>query len=169
MDCRRVRMGVLFLIFAMLGGVPRASAQIITSDISGTVTDPSGAVAPDTKVTILNPKTGLVLATMPDKDGLYRVHGLQPGTYEVRAEAPGFQTYSRQDVMVDVNQQLVINIQLTVGSSEQTVTVTEQVAQVETTTAQVSNLVSEKTLAQLPLNGRDLYSLTLLEPGVVPT
>jgi hypothetical protein len=146
-----------------------ARAQIITADISGTVTDPSGAVITNAMVTVTSTQTGLSLSTTADKDGLYRIHGLQPGTYDIRGTAPGFETYSQPGVVVSVNQQLVVNISLTVGSSEQTVTVTEATTQVETTTAQISNLVTERTLEQLPLNGRDLFSLTLLEPGVVPT
>ena len=168
MKYRAFHVGVFVLVFTLLVGIA-TSAQVVTSDILGTVEDQSGAVVSGVKVTIIDTGTGLTLQSVSDKDGLYRIHGLAPGSYEVRAEAQGFQAFDHRGIVLSVNQELVVNVQLTIGSSQQTVTVSGEGVQIETTTAQVSSLVNSETLSELPLNGRDLFQLTLLQPGVVAT
>ena len=171
MNYRAIRAGmsVLVVFFFVLFGVVTAFAQKVTSDISGTVTDQSGAAVAGAKVTVTNTGTGLTSTTISGKDGLYRIHGLAPGSYEVQAEAQGFKAFNQKGILLSVDQELVVDVPLTVGSSQQSVTVVAEGAQIETTTAQVSSLVNSQTLSDLPLNGRDLFQLTLLQPGVVPT
>ncbi len=162
-----VRFAAFFLTLAFF---PRIAifAQMVTSEMSGIVRDSSGAAIPGATATVTNAETKLTLSGTTERDGVYRIHGLPPGSYAVQVEAPGFQTSTRQGVTVEVNQQLSLNFDLSVGSSQQAITVTGDAQQIETSTAQVSSVVNTRTLSELPLNGRDLFGLTLLQPGVVP-
>lgn len=142
--------------------------QLVTSDISGLVNDATGAAIPGATVTVTNTGTRLTLTGTSEHDGVYRIHGIPPGTYNVRVEATGFQPYLRQGVTIEVNQQISLNFDLKVGSTRESITVVGDVQQIETSTGQVSSVVNTRTLSELPLNGRDLFGLTLLQPGVVP-
>ncbi len=160
-----------FLLLAacvVLGGLP-AAAQRVTSDILGTVKDPSVAAIADAKVTVVHLETGQERTATTDAGGSYRISGLMPGTYEVRIERQGFKTAVRKDIVLLVNQQAVVDVTLQVGDIQQKVEVTGGVELLETTTAHMSSVVTETTLRELPLNGRDLFQLTELQTGVLPT
>lgn len=143
-------------------------AQLVTSELSGIVRDATGATIPSATVTITNNETQLSLTGTSERDGVYRIHGIPTGTYTIRVEANGFQPVTRQGVTVEVNQQISLNFDLTVGVTKEAITVVGDVQQIETASGQVSSVVNTRTLSELPLNGRDLFGLTLLQPGVVP-
>lgn len=160
---------VLLLSLCVAFGLVPAAAQRVTSDILGTVKDASDAAIVGAKVTVTHVETGHSHETATDASGNYRVSGLEPGTYEVHVQHQGFKTTVRKGITVLVSQQAVVDVTLQVGDIQQRVEVTGEAALVETTTSQMSNVVTENTLRQLPLNGRDLFQLTQLQTGVLPT
>jgi hypothetical protein len=145
------------------------TAQILcaqgTASISGTVLDPSGASIAGATITVRNTATGLSRNLTTDNQGHYLVPDLPIGVYEIRGTQPGFQTVVRKDIGLTVGAQPVVDFQLPVGQAEQTVSVTAEVSQVETTSAAVSSLVNQTQMRELPLNGRNIEQLILLAPG----
>ena len=142
------------------------SAQVSTATILGTVTDASGAAVNDAGIQIRNTGTGATQSTTSDGQGRFAVPSLIVGQYDVTAAKAGFQTAVRQNVTLTVNSQFVVDFQLQVGQSQQTITVQAEVAQVDTASSTVSNLVETKQMVDLPLNGRNFQQLITLSPGV---
>ncbi|HWY70266.1 MAG TPA: carboxypeptidase regulatory-like domain-containing protein [Terriglobales bacterium] len=154
-------------LLLLCGSIPIA-AQVTGGTILGTITDTSGAVVPKATVTVKNQATGLTRIVSTNQDGLYRAPNLIPGKYQVNVSATGFATDVRNEVTVDVGQELQIDLQLRVGHATETVEVTGEQSGVTTTTATISAVVSGTEMRELPLNGRDWASLATLEPGVAP-
>ena len=121
---------------------------------------------PDVNVTITNVDNGSVRTVMTDDQGEYGVPSLAVGHYEVKAEHPGFKTEARKGLDLEVTQQAVVNLTLDVGSTEQTVVVSGEVAMVNTQDATLGGTVNEQRMQDLPLNGRNYVDLSLLQPGV---
>jgi hypothetical protein len=139
-----------------------------TGYISGTVTDKSGAAIAGADVVITNVTGSLTRTTSTNDDGAYVVAGLAGATYDVSVTAKGFQKYSAHGVVLDVAQKIRVDVQLTVGSvSEEVVVTGESVAQVETTSSELSATVTGKQINQLVLNGRNFTQLVNITPGVV--
>jgi len=130
-----------------------ATAQILcaqgTASISGNVLDPSGASIAGATVTVRNPATGLTRILKADAQGHYLVPDLPIGDYEVQGAQPGFQTVLRKGIGLTVGAQPVVDLQLPVGQAEQTVSVTAEVSQVETTSAAVSTEPKTASLKSL--------------------
>jgi hypothetical protein len=116
---------------------------------------------------VVDTGTGLQRTDTSDASGAYHVEGLTPGVYRVRVEHDGFKTLNRAGITLAVSQHPVVNAQLEVGTTQQEVTVVANASQLETTTAQLSGVVSGQVLRDLPLNGRDLQQLILLQTGAV--
>jgi hypothetical protein len=135
--------------------------------ILGIVTDSSGAVVADAKVTVANSQRGFTRQTRSNSDGEYTVAKVPIGSYEITAEAPGFQRLLRTGITLDVGQTLRADLQLTVGEITQEVTVTGNVA-IETQSGAVSTVITGEQVKDLNLNGRNWMSLTMLVPGVSP-
>ncbi len=146
-------------------GVSRLDAQA-TGSISGTVTDSSGAAMADAAVQLKNTGTGIVQSVASDVQGRYRLPDLAIGDYEIQAAKPGFQTVVRKGITLTVGAQPVVDFNLPVGQSQQTVTVQAEVSQVETQSTAVGALVEGKQIVDLPLNGRNFTQLLVLAPGV---
>src|SRR6266404_9096458 len=144
-----------------------AIGQLTTGTIAGTVTDQSGAAVPGATVTLKNTDTGILRTVQTRENGKYEALSLPAGSYEVSASLSGFRTAVHTGIGMAVGQNAVVDFALQVGEVSQTVTVTGETAQIETTTATVSNLVDEKKVTDLPLNGRDLTQLSFLQPGVI--
>jgi carboxypeptidase family protein/TonB-dependent receptor-like protein len=142
-------------------------SQVNTGTISGLVQDSSGAVIGGAMVTIRNVDTGIATALTSDVGGRYVAPNLLIGNYEVRAQQPGFRTEIRSGITLTVGRDEVINLTLNVGQTAETVTVTAEAPVIETTTAAMSSLVDDRTIRDLPLNGRSYDRLALLQPGVV--
>ncbi len=157
---------LLVLSLVLLATCAWSQTQLAT--VSGTVTDPSGAVVPDVVVTIFSQGTGLKRSTVTYTAGTYHFSGLPPGTYTIRAEDEGFQTQVREDVAVVSGSELIINFSLVVGDLRQQVIVNANSSGIDSTTSTVSRLVAEPSLTKLPLNNQDLFSAVALEPGVTP-
>jgi len=142
------------------------TAQMSTGTILGVVKDTSGASVPGATITIRSVETNKVRLVTTGADGAFRVAGLPVGHYSLSIEKAGFETETRQDLTLDVAQDLVANATLTVGSSSQQVVVTGEAPQVNTTTSSLGHLVSENQVADLPLNGRSFVDLSLMQTGV---
>jgi len=145
----------------------RLNAQGVTSaSVLGTVTDSAGAVVPNASVQVKNAGTGQVQQVSTDAQGRYTIAELPIGTYEAQASAQGFQTTVRPGITLTVGAQAVVDFSLSVGQSQQTVTVEAQVSQVDTISTAVSAYVEQKQINDLPLNGRNFTDLVSLAPGV---
>src|SRR5262245_24811662 len=154
----------LVVLLAMIYG-RTASAQITSATISGTVKDQSGGLLPGVEIAIKNLETGLTRVAITAEDGSYGIPGLPPGLYEARGSLQGFATARQTDIVLAVGQQATLNLTMLVGTSEQLTVVGTQ-ALVDIKTSSLSALVDERTIEQLPLNGRNFIDLTALQPGV---
>ena len=135
--------------------------------ILGTVTDQSGGVIAGATVTITDVDRGVSRTLTTDDAGEYNAPNLVPGKYTVRAEAKGFRTVERQNVVLEVGKEPRVDLTLQPGEQTQTVTVTEQLPLVETTNATLGGTLSNTDIVDLPLNGRDYQNLMGLRPGVM--
>lgn len=144
-----------------------AFSQGNTGRIMGTVTDQSGGVVAGATVTVIDTARGVSRTLTTDDAGEYNAPNLTPSTYTVRAEAKGFKKLERQSVELGVGKDVRIDLTVQPGEQEQTVTVTEAVPLVETTTATLGGTLETKEIADLPLNGRDYQNLMGLRPGVM--
>ncbi len=142
-------------------------SQLSTGTISGVVQDTSGAVIAGAMVTVRNVDTGAARTITSDEGGRYVVPVLPVGNYEVRGQQAGFKTEIRSGITLTVGREEVVNLTLNVGALADTVTVTAEAPLVETTTAAMSSLVDDRTIRDLPLNGRSYDQLAMLQPGVV--
>jgi hypothetical protein len=145
-----------------------ALAQAGRGGISGTVTDPGGAVIPGAQVTLLNPATGVTQHTVTSSAGLYTFISLNPGVYQVTASQTGFKSVAQEKVTVNVDQVTEVNITLQVGAATETVTVTEGVDLVEPTSSTVGTLIPSEAIDRVPLLYRNVFDLIQLSAGVIP-
>jgi hypothetical protein len=136
--------------------------------IVGIVSDPSGAAVPGAKVTVSNADKGFTRALITDTTGAYTSAKIPIGTYTVTAEAPGFEKMSNSNILLTVGQTLRVDFQMRIGAGAQAVTVSGNVAQVETETGTISDVVTGSQVTQLNLNGRNFTNLATLIPGAAP-
>ncbi|MBI4446298.1 MAG: TonB-dependent receptor [Acidobacteria bacterium] len=134
--------------------------------ILGTVSDPSGSVLPGVSVTARNVETNYSRNAVTDERGAYRIAALPVGNYELSAELAGFQTLVRSGIKLEVEQQARIDLVLQVGSVSETVQVVSDAPLVDTQTATVGQLINNKQIVDLPLNGRSFIQLASLGTGV---
>ena len=158
---RSFRLAALLLFF-----IPNAYAQVSAS-LSGSVTDQSGAAVVGARVDVRNIETGDIRNTLTDASGEYTLFSLPIGEYEVRARRQGFAEQVRTGIHLAVGQAGVADMQLHVGEVSQQVKVKSDVAMVGVTTADISGVVAEQQVKDLPLNGRSYDLLLPLNPGIV--
>src|SRR6266699_4021978 len=158
---------LLALLIGVILSGPMVAAQVTTGTISGVVQDSSGAVIPGVSVTIKNVDTGITRSVTTGEGGRYVAPDLSLGNYEVEAQLPGFQTEVRSGITLTVGRSAVVNFALKVGQLSDKVTITGEAPLVELNTATLSSLVDERTIRDLPLNGRSYDKLALLQPGTV--
>jgi hypothetical protein len=142
-------------------------AQTGTSNISGTVKDMGGAVVPGATVTAKNEATGVTNTQTTTESGLYSFASLPVGTYTITVEKQGFKTLQKTNNTLQVGEPLTVDGSLEVGAVTETVTVQSGAEQLQTANATIGNVVEQKAIEALPLNGRNPLTLLLLEPGVV--
>lgn len=140
-----------------------AIAQTATGSISGMVQDETGAVVPGAQVTVTNVEKGISSSLATDASGRYHVPNLIPGHYEIQTQVSGFETAVRKGIQVTVGSNLEINMTLKVGQVAQQTVVTAEAPIVETASSALLGLVDEKTVRELPLNGRSFDQLISLE------
>ena len=166
----RAAAGLFSLLICTLLLLPAgAFAQEFRGTISGTVTDPSGAVVPGASVEVLQTQTGTINRTTSDKAGQYVVPFLPPGDYSITATKTGFEVFTRSGVTLQAQEHPIINLALTVGSATQTVTVTGEAPLVDQANASVGQVISTESVEDLPLNGRTPVVLAELSVGVITT
>jgi hypothetical protein len=140
-----------------------------TASVSGTVTDPSGAVVPGAQVSLQGIATGIARVVSSDKGGNYTIPSIQPGSYSLTATAPGFSRYVIRNIALEVDQKSTVNIRLAVASAGEVVQVQSSAPAIDAQTATVGQVIDKVTVQQIPLNGRHFLDLTQLVPGsVVP-
>ena len=145
-----------------------AWSQTQLATVSGTITDPTGAVMPGVSVTIVSQGTGLKRNVLTDTAGEYHFPGLPTGNYSLRIEKTGFQSRLREGVQLNSAVEVTINSQLALGDLAQQTTVSANAAGIDSTTSTSAGLLPEQSLTELPLDNRDLFSAVALEPGVAP-
>ncbi|MGA7853391.1 MAG: carboxypeptidase regulatory-like domain-containing protein [Candidatus Acidiferrales bacterium] len=167
MNCNRVLVIAFALLLAMSIGSKRLGAQatVGTGSIEGVITDATGAVIPNAKVTITNRDTGRTIAQVSTSAGTFNVGSLIPGNYAVRVEEPHFKT-SETTVVVQVGVIATVSPKLEVGASTAIVEVTGEAVAVNTEQAQVAGVLNAEQIENLPVNGRNFLDLAQLEPGV---
>jgi Carboxypeptidase regulatory-like domain/TonB dependent receptor len=157
------------LAFVLLGTFRVAGAQAAgTSGIVGTVTDSTGAAIPQATVTITNAAIGLKRSVLSGSSGDYLFPSLPTGDYQVMVTCAGFQGFLQKNVLLQVNQTVRVDAPMQVGSTTETINVSQSPPLLNTTEDTVSTVVDQKRVAELPLNGRNPLQLTLLVPGVTP-
>lgn len=144
-------------------------AQSPTGTITGTVTDNQGASLGSVQIVAQNHATQLTYKTQSAEDGTYSLPLLPVGNYEVSATAAGFETFHQLSVTLDVGQRLRIDISLKVGAESQTVTVNAEGPVLQTEESSLGNVIEGRSIQEIPLNGRQPFTLVLLVPGVQTT
>ncbi len=164
-SCYRLCLVIIsFLISFTVGALSQAGR----GTVSGTVTDPSGAIVPGAHLALVNNATGVTLHTVASSAGLYSFISLNPGKYKVTASQTGFAKVVRDNITVDVDQVTEVNIALKVGAISETITVTEGTELVEPTNSTVGSLITAETIDRVPLVYRNVYDLVQLSAGVIP-
>jgi hypothetical protein len=154
------------LLVAALLATPPVLAQS-TAVLQGTVTDAKGAVLPNATVTAKNRNTSSERTTQTDSDGNYQFAALPVGVYSIEVKVQGFKTGVADNVTVEVAKNVVQNFQMDVGAISEQVQVSSDVPIVETTTTSVGTVINQRTVQEIPLNGRHFVDLGLLIPGSV--
>jgi len=157
-----VAIAVLALIFTP----SLLQAQVDTGSITGTVRDPSGAVVSGAKVTLTNEGTGIALSTQTGADGIYSFSPVRIGTYTIEASATGFKKEIQTHVAVDVSARVLQNFSLVPGQVTETVEVTSAAPVLQSQDASVGQVVDQRSVNNLPLNGRNFTFLAQLASGV---
>src|SRR5439155_2048708 len=153
------------VLFVLCAGV--ALAQTGTSNITGSVRDTNGAVVPGATVTAKNEATGVTNTQTTTDSGLYAFSSLPVGNYTITVKKQGFKTLQKTNNALEVGIPLTVDLALEVGQVSETVTVQGGTEQLQTANATMGNVVEQKAIEALPLNGRNPLTLLLQEHGVV--
>ncbi len=162
---RRMRAGSLCL-FSVLLATGGLYAQGVEATLKGRVQDSSGAAVPAAKLDVKNTGTNRIVSTVSDSAGQYNVPFLQPGTYILTIEAPGFKKVVREGLSLSVGDTVGMDITLEVGAVTEQLTVTAEAPLLETAKADRGTLVDQQTVAEMPLNGRNPFMLAKIAAGV---
>jgi hypothetical protein len=163
MKTRRTLLACL-LVFAL----PAAAwAQAGFGVIVGTITDPSGGVVPHAKVKVVSEGTGLIREVESNTQGYFVIPSLRPATYVLAVQSPGFVEFEQKAITLQADQSVTVNVLLALQRTQQQIVVEEAASLVNTQTSTLSQVVDTKRIIDLPLNGRNAATLTLLVPGLV--
>ena len=143
------------------------SAQGNAGRILGNITDQSGGVIAGSTVTVTDVQRGISRSLTADDAGEYNAPNLIPGTYTVRAQSMGFRAVERQNILLEVGQEIRVDLQLQPGGMAETITVTAAISLVDTTNASLGGTLGNQTINDLPLNGRNYENLLQYRPGIV--
>lgn len=160
---RRLIVTICFSFVAGLGGV---QAQTTSTEILGTVTDPTGAVVPNAKVVILRTATRQTRETVTNNDGNYSFPLIDIGEYVVSVTAQGFKRQEKRGVTVELQQKARVDFQMQLGDTSETVEVVATGLALKTEDGSVGQVIDNKRVIELPLNGRNVAGLAVLVPGV---
>jgi outer membrane receptor protein involved in Fe transport len=164
-----IRSTILALSFLILAFASRsAMSQENTANLNGAVKDSSGAVIPNASIKLTNLNTSVAQVKKSNTDGLYSFVNVIPGHYRLEVQAQGFRTDVQPGFILEVNQTATANFAMQVGSTSETISVTDQAIALETSTAEMGTVVGTQEVRDLPLNGRNFTELLLLTPGASP-
>jgi hypothetical protein len=164
-----VALAVFLCVSVFVGIHPRtAYGQAEQGTITGSVKDPSGAMVSGAKITATNVATNVVSTTVSDARGYYTIPYLNPGMYNVSAEAQGFSVSTVSNANITVNLSTAINFTLQIGAIAQQITVQANAIQLETENSELGGTATREQILNLPQNGRNPYNLIALDPGVLP-
>src|ERR1039458_8253143 len=157
-----------FVLVLLLGFLvtTKLVAQVDMGSISGVIRDPSGAGIPNAKVMLTNEDTNISASTTAGSEGHYTFSPVKAGHYSLSGSASGFRTVKQKNVTLDVQQKLEVDISLTIGQATETVVVDAAPPLLQTLDASVGQVVEEKAINNLPLNGRNFTFLAQLSAGV---
>jgi hypothetical protein len=163
------KIALFFPLFMLVAGLLVSSPVLAqsTATLQGTVTDSKGAVIPNATVTVKNKSTSFERTTQTDTDGNYQVAALPVGNYSIEVKVEGFKTQVADQVTLEVAKTVVQNFQLDVGAISEQVLVSSDVPVIETATTSVGTVINQRTVQEIPLNGRHFVDLGLLLPGSV--
>jgi hypothetical protein len=163
---RNCKITPILLLFACLFVVGiNTDGQTVTGTLSGTITDPTGALIPNARVTAKSTETTITRTGTTDGEGYFNMPFLPLGTYDVTVEAQGFTRTVKTGVAVELNKNTVSNFQLTVSGSSTEITITGETPAIETTTGEIKHSIDEKRIEDTPLAGRNFISLVEQIPG----
>ena len=159
---------IVMLMFSLLTllSPTLGRAQLSTASLNGTVQDKTGAVISGAKITVVQTETNFTTEALSEQDGSFRILSIPVGPYTLRVAKNGFSDYRQNGIVLTVGQIATLSISLAVGPATQNVVVTAEVPSVDSTTPTIQNIVDEKTVAGLPLNGRNPATLVYTIPGV---
>jgi hypothetical protein len=155
-------------VFVFFSTCVFVQGQSTYGSITGSVTDPSGAAVTDARVTLTNLGTAEKRTQPTGADGLYSFVNLIPGNYRIEAEKPGFKRVTQEPVVVQVQQNSKIDLALPIGQATETVEVTSETPLLQSESSSLGQVVEQRKANELPLNGRNIYSLAAIAPSVVP-
>ena len=163
------KIALFFPLFLLVAGLLVSSPVLAqsTATLQGTVSDAKGAVVPNATVTVRNRSTSFERVTQSDSEGNYQVAALPVGVYTIEVKVEGFKTQVADHVTVEVARTVVQNFQLDVGAISEQVQVSSDVPVIETATTSVGTVINQRTVQEIPLNGRHFVDLGLLIPGSV--
>lgn len=144
------------------------AAQQGTTEIRGRVLDPQGGALPGVTVMVKNEETGMFRQTASDKDGVYFISGITPGTYELSAELSGFNTFRRQHMRLEIGKTATVDAKMLLGAVTEQLTVTAAAPIIDVTSKEVGGNITSKELVELPSVNRNFIGFVGLLPGVVP-
>ncbi len=144
-------------------------AQTPTGTIQGIITDVTGGAVPGAKVVLTNTETNESITLTTDETGRYVRPYVRPGNYSITVEKPGFQTLRQDNISVDVSQNRSVDLVLQTGAITQEIVVAAKTSAVDVNTSSIGQVIENKRIIDLPLNGRGVFTLANLTPGVNPT
>ena len=156
----------LLLLIPIVSAVPLARAQGTAGEIAGTVKDISEGVLPGVVLTLTHQASGQERNLTTDSSGNFVVPSLPLGQYAIKAELPGFKTQIREGIVLQVGDRVRVDVVMELGEITEQITVTEAVPLMQTTNAEVSEVIANQRIVDLPLNGRQFVQLTLLSDNV---
>src|SRR6202140_1076287 len=160
---------ILLAVVTVLAVTPRAVlGQNVYGTITGTVTDSSGAAISDATVVLTNLDNGEKHSIQSDPSGNYTFVNILPGRYKLEGEKTGFKKFVREPILVEIQRGLRVDVALQVGSQSETVEVTSEVPLLQPETNSLGQVVEQRSVTELPLNGRNPLALVELVPGIVP-
>ncbi|HLM99346.1 MAG TPA: TonB-dependent receptor [Bryobacteraceae bacterium] len=160
-------MRIWLFAFVLVFGASLAWAQLYSGSVVGVVADPSGAVIPGAKVTLVDQDKGYTFNVTTDSTGRYFFRGVPPGSYKVTVVAQGFQIQTRTGIVMEVNQNTSVDLTLQLATGAQTVNITTEAPLLSTQDSVTSQVIDRKLINDLPNVDRDVMSLAYLTPGVV--
>src|SRR6266702_1540658 len=159
---------IFFLILLQIIALPLHAQIAGTGSMQGTITDATGAVIPNASITITNESTQVARTATTNGTGSYEVPNIDIGTYSVKVATPGFETYTRTGIVLEVGSSISVNVTMTVGAQEQKIEVRSSSLALQTEDASFKQTIDQNAVTEMPLNGRQMTGLITLSGGSAP-